>query len=550
MLLQSSQRFGFVPSRVAIWSRWFLASIVIALSVFSLVVSVFLPHAEVLLKLPDLSWKPHNLFSVCLLIILGVALVRGKRHAWGLASMMTAHTVLLMIVQRSYGISLIINVAALLMLLCGAPLFTTRSDPRFLLPGYIALGLSALCLLYIRSLPPFLAHSIPLPFVYLGARLLLVYGFLTILRPMPSLQQAPNVWERIRAWRVLSRNGELSMGHFTLTGDKRYFWSNTGRSFLAYQVLGGVALVLGDPIGPPEEHGRILAAFFAHCQRQDWSPTFYQASSRTVQLCSAWGFKSFHIGEEAVVDLSSFTLQGKRGAPVRHAIARAKRGGITVQCWQGEPVPAPIFEAMQDLSRCWLQEQQIVEEFGFSMGRFPADWSPNLLTVVACDASGKLQAFLTWTPLYAGRGWALDVMRRSHDTVPGTMEYVIATAFSWAKEHGAQRMSLGLAPLARTMSPSDAQSDNSSSLLERLAISLHQRGLLLGQYRSLHSFKSKFQPVWDARYIIIPKQWSMLRALYALAGAHGYTWKWLLKRMISPRFSLKLARKIQSSSDS
>ena len=38
-----------------------------------------------------------------------------------------------------------------------------------------------------------------------------------------------------------------------LRADKSYFFSEGERAFLAYRVVGGVAIVSGDPIGPPEE---------------------------------------------------------------------------------------------------------------------------------------------------------------------------------------------------------------------------------------------------------------------------------------------------------
>ena len=49
----------------------------------------------------------------------------------------------------------------------------------------------------------------------------------------------------VHAW------GVDTLAPFVLRGDKSYFFADDGEPFLAYRVVGGVAIVSGDPIGPP-----------------------------------------------------------------------------------------------------------------------------------------------------------------------------------------------------------------------------------------------------------------------------------------------------------
>jgi phosphatidylglycerol lysyltransferase len=196
---------------------------------------------------------------------------------------------------------------------------------------------------------------------------------------------------------------------------------------------------------------------------------------------------------------------------------------------------------MQRISTEWLDTRKVQTQMGFSMGRFPADWSKDLLTVVALDPQGKIEAFLTWTPLYAGNGWALDTMRRGVRTPSGAMELLIAHAIEWAQAQGYAHMSLGLAPLVGLMgeeelvdvprNPWQSNSLRFSSLLERGAAFLHQRGMLLGKYRSLYFFKAKFQPNWEPRYLIVGERSALLSILLALARAHGSGWLNIVKEM-------------------
>src|SRR2546430_11150040 len=59
--------------------------------------------------------------------------------------------------------------------------------------------------------------------------------------------------ERLLAQEIVREEGRDSLCYFALRHDKSWYFSPTGKSFLAFKVVGGVALVSGDPIGEPEE---------------------------------------------------------------------------------------------------------------------------------------------------------------------------------------------------------------------------------------------------------------------------------------------------------
>ena len=57
------------------------------------------------------------------------------------------------------------------------------------------------------------------------------------------------------------RYGADTLAPFSLRADKSYFFSGSDRAFVAYRVVNGVAIVSGDPIGPPEEIGELIERF-------------------------------------------------------------------------------------------------------------------------------------------------------------------------------------------------------------------------------------------------------------------------------------------------
>lgn len=501
-----------------------------------------------LFALDDLGWGRAGIVAMTLiLLLLARALARGKRQAWLLSVGFVFFSFIAALTERMSRPLLFLLLGLLLVLLALAPLFPARSDPRALRRGYVALllGLAALLghgtvriLIYAGKANILLLEPHGLLFVLRAAAyLLLSYGVVEVLRPVLRVRDV-SAMERERASEVVRRHGQLSLAHFALGPNLSYFWSEFGSSFLAYRASHGIALVLGDPIGPQHELAPLLQAFLAFCHKQDWQFAIYQASSQTLELFARDEIHAIKVGEEANIDTAEFTLEGKTGAPVRHAIARAKRGGLSVYHWQGEAPAESVFAGMKRITTAWLHAHHSHSQMGFSMGRFPLDWSPDLLTGAALGPDGAVQAFVTWTPLYAGDGWTLDNMRRAQETVPGAMEYLIAASVEWARARGYRYMSLSLAPLAgpsdelknlkAAATPTRWRISSSARLLQRSAAYLHRRGLLLGNYRSLYFFKQKFQPMWEPRYLVVEDISALPRVLIALAVVHGMSWRTLL----------------------
>jgi phosphatidylglycerol lysyltransferase len=500
-----------------------------------------------LFALDDLGWGRAGIIATALIfLLLARALARGKRQAWLLSIGLVCFSSVAALMERTSRPPLLVLLGLLFALLALAPLFPARSDPRASQRGYIALilGLVALVghgtvhiLIHIGKADILLLEPHGLLFVLrVAAYLLLSYGVVEVLRPVLRVRAVPAT-ERERAFEVVRRYGRLSLAHFDLGPNLSYFWSESGFSFLAYRASHGIALMLGDPIGPREEQAPLLQAFLAFCHKQDWQLAIYQASAQTLELFAREEIHAVKVGEEAIIDLAEFTLQGKIGAPVRHSLARATRGGISIHCWHGEELPDQALTGMKRVTSAWLAAHHTYSQMGFSMGRFPADWSPNLLTGAALGLDGAIQAFVTWTPLYAGDGWTLDNMRRTRDTVPGTMEYLIAASMEWAQARGYRYMSLSLAPLAglseelkelKAAPSARWRISPSARLLQRSAAYLHRRGLLLGNYRSLYFFKQKFQPAWEPRYLVVEDISTLPRVLIALAAVHGMSWRTLL----------------------
>ncbi|MFD6105063.1 phosphatidylglycerol lysyltransferase domain-containing protein, partial [Nocardia salmonicida] len=124
----------------------------------------------------------------------------------------------------------------------------------------------------------------------------------------------------------------------------------------------------------------------------------------------------------------------------------------------------------------------------------------------------------SWLPVYGPgdeiRGWTLDVMRRRPDGFRPVVEFLIASACQEFKEEGAEIVSLSGAPLARSASTDGAEPID--RLLEGLGAAMEP----YYGFRSLHSFKAKFQPRHEPVYLCYRDEADLPRIGIALTKAY------------------------------
>ncbi len=102
-------------------------------------------------------------------------------------------------------------------------------------------------------------------------------------------------------------------------------------SFLAYRVVGGTAIVTGDPIGDPAERRELIAEFRRVAHSKAWRVAIAGASDDALRDYSELGFKSIYLGDEAFVNPASFSLDGRPIRKVRQSVTRLEKAGYRVE---------------------------------------------------------------------------------------------------------------------------------------------------------------------------------------------------------------------------
>ena len=387
--------------------------------------------------------------------------------------------------------------------------------------SYIALGLwqhgGALAggVLWLQSEPHLhgarYLRSLPVAVVALAGWL--AWGIFRMPKPeLPPTDTA--ALTRARDW--LEKYGGGTFAHLLFMGDKHLLYAADGRCLIQYQRIRGRLVALGDPIGAAEAFGRAVLEFRDLADRYALDPVFYEVAHEHLHLYHDAGFALFKTGEMGLVSLADFTLAGRRNQSLRTAVNRAVREGLTAERLE-PPLDDATWATLEHISDAWLAERGGGEK-GFSLGsldRGYLSWSP----VFVVRQGERTLAFANLTPSYQGRQEvSVDLMRHFPDAPHGTMDFLFARIIEWARDEGYAYFNLGMAPLSGVGNTRYARPD------ERLAGLAYDYGSRLYNYKGLRSFKEKFHPVWQSRYIAYPLYRPLPTLLIDLAAliAGGY----------------------------
>ena len=177
-----------------------------------------------------------------------------------------------------------------------------------------------------------------------------------------------------RARKIIDDYGCDPLDEFALLPDKRFFFTSSQHSFLAYALWRNFAVCLVGPVGPSEEWLSTTQDFLVFCAAQDWHAVFYFARSELRPILGQCGLKSFKVGEDARLSVTDFNLKGGRFQSLRTACNKARKEGKELRWYQpGDGRFDYGLEAqLKVLSDEWLQAKQGAE-MAFDLGSF--DWA-------------------------------------------------------------------------------------------------------------------------------------------------------------------------------
>ncbi|HEX3839874.1 MAG TPA: phosphatidylglycerol lysyltransferase domain-containing protein [Acidimicrobiales bacterium] len=320
-----------------------------------------------------------------------------------------------------------------------------------------------------------------------------------------------------RAFEIIETYGGDTLDYFALRDDKSWFFS--GASLVAYSVINGVMLVSPDPIGPVDQRVSVWSDVMNMAQANGWAPAVLAASEAWLPIYRASGLVDHYLGDEAVVDCITFSLQGKSMKSLRGAYNRMQKSGYRVEVHD----PAEVGpELKTQLLTLMTETRQGEAERGYSMtlSRIFDPRDRGLLLAVCLDADGIPLAFNQYVPAPQVNGYSLDLMRRtSREDVPsGLTDFVILETIQWMAEKNLRGLGLNFATMRAIVS--GETTGGAWTSLERNV--LHRFSDTM-QIESLWKFNKKYEPRWNPRYAVTGPFVHIARTSLAMARAEAVT---------------------------
>ncbi|MFE3993881.1 bifunctional lysylphosphatidylglycerol synthetase/lysine--tRNA ligase LysX [Streptomyces goshikiensis] len=495
-----------------------------------------------------------NLAYAVFLFLLAAALAACKKVAWWIVVTYLALLILvdvLIVADGDYWIgfpSMAISVAALGILIAARAEFYAASRPGALWRALLVLGLGLLAAvllgwglvaLFPGTLPKgqwldWAAKEVfgglfsdrefagrpPRPLSFLCG----LFGALALLNAAATLFRSQRLTAalhgdeepRIRA--LLGAYGRHdSLGYFATRRDKAVIFAPNGKAGVTYRVEAGVCLASGDPVGDPASWTPAVDAWLAVARRYGWQPAVMGASEEGATAYARSGLSALQLGDEAILHVAHFDLDGRDMRVTRQAVNRVKRAGATTLIRRHSALTDEEMGHIVDRADTWRDTET---ERGFSMALDrlgdPADG--DCLLVEAFDDKGTLIALLSFVP-WGKDGISLDLMRRDRAAPNGIMEFMVAQLCAAAPGLGVRRISLNFAVFRSAF-------EEGGRIGAGPVLKLWRRLLLFfsrwWQLEALYRSNVKYGPEWYPRFLCYQDAGSLARVSLASGIAEGF----------------------------
>ncbi|MBX9784294.1 MAG: phosphatidylglycerol lysyltransferase domain-containing protein [Chitinophagaceae bacterium] len=328
--------------------------------------------------------------------------------------------------------------------------------------------------------------------------------FYTIIRPFIKTKHLPE--GRAKAIDLIEQYGSSSTDYFKTMKDKSFFFSEETDGVVSYRRAGKYAIVLEEAVCDEDDKVDVLKEFDIFCEKEGLIPAFYRVDENSISAFTQLRKRNLLIGQEAIMDLETFTLEGKDKKSLRNGLNSLQKKGYKAEICL-PPHNHEFLQRLRAISDEWLLEFD-KKEMIFSQGMFDSDAIKNQPVIVIRDEQLQVKAFLNIIPDYAPSECTYDLIRKTADAPGGCMDLLIISLAEYAKNKKLQYLNLGMAPMAGIEEP-----DNMAERIMQFAYKKFKR---FQHYKGLRNFKEKYAGIWQNKYLVYENDFDLLQLPAAL----------------------------------
>ncbi|HEV3054266.1 MAG TPA: phosphatidylglycerol lysyltransferase domain-containing protein [Solirubrobacteraceae bacterium] len=480
---------------------------------------------------PNIRWRGHLLLQYepvqairmfhalalpagAALLLVSLYLLKRRRRAWQAAIVLMVALGLFDVLKGLDFEETVITWSVASALVFAGDAFKVRSDPITLRSALWRAPLLSVGGLAVAVLASWASHPDSVQVTAVVTLLAVAY---VIFRPLAGPRTLPGPDSRAAVAQIVQDHGTDTLSFFKLRADKHYFFSDERDAFVAYRIENGVLLLSGDPVGAPHAFPGLIEQLKTFAETRGLRLGAVGAHERLCPLYQEFGLKTIYLGDEAIIELDKFSLEGRPIRKVRQSVTRLTKAGYTAQMEEVDRLDAETLAAAEhvlELGREGAPERG----FSMAMDRIDGDHAAETLVLLARDEQHNLRGVLHFVPCYGRASVSLSFMRRDPDTPNGLTEFMVCRAVELLRERELEEMSLNFATFARYMHSPETQ-------VERLLGWIAKKFNPYFQIESLYRFNAKFFPRWESRYLVYEGALGLPRAGLAAAWAEGQVWK-------------------------
>ena len=305
-----------------------------------------------------------------------------------------------------------------------------------------------------------------------------------------------------RARSLIGQFGNSALDFFKTYSDKFIFAPPDINAFISYRVSRNFAVVLENPVAENrDEMKKCIIAFSRYCYENGLKDIYYRVPKESLPLYTELSRKSLFLGQEGIVDLESFTLEGGEKKSIRNALNKIKEQGYTTHI-NTPPLRDGLIQKLKAVSEEWLKLTER-EEIIFSQGMFVEKEIKEQTVITIENSEEKIIAFLNIIPDYTKNEGTYDLLRKTADAPNGIMDHILVELFKYFKANGIRYVNLGFAPMSGLNDPHNFTEKSMKFAYEKIRSFSH--------YKGQRDYKEKFNPQWNDKFLIYSNDYDLLQ---------------------------------------
>jgi phosphatidylglycerol lysyltransferase len=336
---------------------------------------------------------------------------------------------------------------------------------------------------------------------------LLISAIFLALRPIFDFDVQRDESEFSRAKLLVQNFGKSALDYFKYYPDKLFWFNEQG--FVAYKIHHHFAVVLELPVCETDEAAQnLLQAFENYANDAGMRTFYYRVPEYSIPWFHHLNKKAIFIGQEAILDLSKFSLSGSKMHPIRNAINKAKNLGFTFHIYL-PPAKDGLLQKLKQVSDDWLSKPGKSETV-FSQGMFlPEEMKKSTILTIE-NPEEKVVAFLNIIPDYVSNEGTYDLVRITEDAPTGIIYFLFIEMFEYFRKAGISKVNLGMVAFAGITDPKNITERSMKFALDNLKA--------LNHFKGQFSFKDKFNPDWVKKFLIYDSEYDLINFPAVLKG--------------------------------